>query len=57
MFHSGLLGFVQVHLDQARSVQLHSDSFANKFSWENQILQDVVVHGSQGTAENIKEIS
>ena len=54
MFYCGLLVFVEVHLDEARPVQLDADTLTHDLSGEAQILEDSVVHSCQGTAGNDK---
>lgn len=50
MFDGCLLVLVQVHLNQLGSVQLHADALANNLSGKDEIVEDVVVHGSQSAA-------
>ena len=54
MFYCGLLVLVEVHLDEARPVQLDADTLTHDLSGEAQILEDSVVHSCQGTAGNDK---
>lgn len=48
MFNGGLLVLVQMNLDQLRAVQLDAHPLADDLSREDQILQNGIVHGSQG---------
>lgn len=49
MFDGGLLVLVQMDLDQLRTVQLDADALSDDLGREDQILEDGVVHGGQGT--------
>ena len=51
VFNIILLALVQVDLDDFRTIQLDSHTFANNLSREAQVLQDTVVNWSQSTAE------
>ena len=43
VFNVGLLGFVQVNLEQSGTIQTDSDPFTNYFSRINKIIQNSVV--------------
>lgn len=47
MFDGGLLVLVQVHLNQLGAVELDTDTLANDFSREDEILQDGIVDSGQ----------
>merc|ERR1719402_120112 len=46
----GLLVAVQVHFDDAASIELHADTLSNDFSGVNQVLKHGVVHGGERAA-------
>jgi hypothetical protein len=50
VFNRCLLVLIQMHFDQLRTIQLNTDTFANNLSWEDEIVEDVVIHGGQCTA-------
>ena len=50
MLHVVLLSFVQMDLYESAAVQLHADPLAHDLTWENQVLQDGVVHSGQSAA-------
>lgn len=47
VFDGGLLVLVQVHLNQLGAVELDTDTLANDFSREDEILQDGIVDSGQ----------
>merc|ERR1719194_312206 len=47
MLNVGLLGFVQVDLEEARPIQTDSYSLPDNLSRIDQVIQDSVVHGHQ----------
>lgn len=55
VFYSCLLVFVQVHLNQARGIQLDADALSNNFCGETQVVQYRVMHSSEGTAEIVEK--
>jgi hypothetical protein len=50
VFNCCLLVLVQMHFDQLRTIQLHTDTFAYNLSWEDEIVEDVIVHSGECTA-------
>jgi len=44
----GLLGLVQVDLEEASSVQADPDPLSNNLSWVDKIIQDSCMNGHQG---------
>ena len=54
MLDLGLGGFVEVHLDESGATKTNSSTLANNLSWVDEVLKDVVIHSSQGTAERKK---
>lgn len=50
VFHVVPLGLVHVDLYKPAAVQFHAHSLAHNLTWENQILQDCIVHGCQSVA-------
>ena len=50
VFDSCLLILIQMHLNQLRTIQLHTNALANNFSWEDEIVQDVVIDSCQSAA-------
>ena len=50
VLHIVLLSFVQMDLYESAAVQLHADPLAHDLTWENQVLQDGVVHSGQSAA-------
>ena len=44
----GLLGLVQVDLEQTRTVLADPDPLADYLSWVDEVVQDVVMHSLQG---------
>ena len=50
VFHVVLLCFIQTDHYESAAVQLHGDSLTHNLTWENQVLQDGVMHGSQSEA-------
>lgn len=56
MLHSGLLVFVQVYLDETRTIQLDADSLSHDLSGEAQVLEDVVVDHGQSATEKYNKI-
>lgn len=53
VLHVVLLCFIQMNLYEPAAIQFHTDSLAHNFTWENQVLQDCVMHGCQCAAERI----
>lgn len=53
VLHVVLLCFIQMNLYEPAAIQFHTDSLAHNFTWENQVLQDRVMHGCQCAAERI----
>ena len=49
VFDVGLLGLVQVDLEQAGTIQTDPDSLANNLSWVDKVIQDVVVDSLQSS--------
>lgn len=47
MLHVALLGFIQMNLCELNATQHHVDLLAYDFAWENQDLQDRVMHSCQ----------
>merc|ERR1719219_536221 len=47
MLNVGLLGLVQVDLEEARSIQTDSYSLPDNLRWVDQVVQDGVVYGHQ----------
>ena len=50
VLYCGLLVLVEVHLDEAGTIKLDANALTDQLGREAQILQDGVVHRSQGTA-------
>lgn len=50
VFNCCLLVLIQMHFNQLRTIQLNTNTFANNLSWEDQIVEDVVVDSGQCTA-------
>jgi hypothetical protein len=50
VFNVGLLVLVKVDLDEAGSVEADAGTLADDLCGEAQVIQDSLVHGSQGTA-------
>lgn len=49
-FHVVQLHLIQMNLYELAILHVHVDSLAHNFTWENQGLQDCVVHGHESEA-------
>ena len=50
VFHVVLLCFIQMDHYESAAAQFYGDSLTHNLTWENQVLQDGVMHGSQSAA-------
>lgn len=49
VFNCCLLVLVQMHFDQLRTIQFHTDALSNDLCWENEIIEDVIIDGCKCT--------
>ena len=50
MFNIGLLVLIQMHLEQASTVETESDPLANNFCRVDEVIKDGAVYSNQSTA-------